>query len=343
MPKIQAETFLLDTPEKVLRAPAILIAGDESYLIDKVLAVALERLVDAPGADQFDIDRRNAADLDSASYNALVETPPLLNGRRIVVLRGVGELAADVRDEVKRTLTEAPQSLCLVGTGAAAMRGNLYKMWEKHGARIVCELPRKSPRSKSTNFDFSTWLAGRAKADFGKKLDREAAQTLAELGEELQSLYNELEKVCLYVGDDQRVTRADVEAVCIGGTLGSVWEWCDAVADRRVDDALGMLEDLLAQGETAYRLVPLLATHFLRLGVVVEMDSRDPQAIMEALPGRSWYAMASKLAAQAKHHSPQSVASTLDALTEADRMLKSTNHREEFVLHRHLLEVLDVA
>jgi DNA polymerase III delta subunit len=64
---------------------------------------------------------------------------------------------------------------------------------------------------------------------------------------------------------------------------------------------------------------------------------------MAALPGRSWYGMAKGLAEQARRHTPETVARALDLLAAADVMLKSTSHGEEFVLHRHLLEILENA
>jgi hypothetical protein len=33
----------------------------------------------------------------------------------------------------------------------------------------------------------------------------------------------------------------------------------------------------------------------------------------------------------------------MDLLAEADAMLKSTGHEEAFVLHRHLIEILEAA
>lgn len=343
MTRVAAERFLADLPASVLRASAILIAGDEPYLVDKALAAVIERVVTAPGADQFDLERRSAGELGPAEFESLVSTLPLVNDRRVVVLKGVPDLPADTRDRVKAFLESSPGGVCLVGTGGAKMRGNLYEVWEKAGARIEAELPRKSPRSKQVDFDFARWLGGRAKADFDKTLDRDAAETLAALAENLQPLYAELEKVALYVGDAERITRADVETICRGGSLGTVWEWCDAVGGGDSSRALSLLEDLIAAGESAYRLVPLLATHFCRLGVVVELGSSDPKAIMAALPGRSWWAMAKGLAGQARRHTPESVARSLDSLAKADHMLKSTGHAETFVLHRHLIEILEAA
>ena len=147
----------------------------------------------------------------------------------------------------------------------------------------------------------------------------------------------------MFVGDAERMTLPDVEAVCTGGAIGTVWGWCDAVGARNTTRALELLDQLLGAGESAYRLVPLLATHFLRLGIVVGLPSKDPNAIMAALPGRTWYGMARSLAEQARKHTPETVARALDLLAEADLMLKSTSHGEEFVLHRHLLEILEHA
>lgn len=343
MPRIQADSFLSEPPRAVVSAPAILLAGDEAYLIDKALSALLERVITVPGSDVFDLEIRDAADLGPADYDVLVSTPPLMNDRRVVVVKGVPAVSAEVRDLIKRTLAEAPSSLCLIGTGGAAMRGNLYDEWEKRGARIVCELPRKSPRSKQVDFDFARWLTARAKADFGKRMERDAAEALAETAAALQPLYAELEKVALYVGDAERITRADVEAVCSGCAPGSVWEWCDAVGALDTDRALELLKRLLDAGESAYRLLPLLATHFCRLGIVVGLESKDHGTIMATLPGRTWPAMVRGLADQARRHTPESVARALDLLAAADLMLKSTGNSEEFVMHRHLIEILDAA
>lgn len=343
MSRTTADAFLTDPSPDVLASSAILLAGDEPYLIDKVLAVVLEGVVTVPGAETFDVEVRDADELSAEAFDALISALPLMNDRRVVVIKGVPSVSADVRDRLKATLADRISSLCLIGTGGPTMRGNLYKVWEENGARIACELPRKSPRSKQVDFDFSRWLVARARADFGKRMDRQAAHLLAETGADLQTLYTELEKAALHAGDAETIDGADVEAVCTGGTLGTVWEWCDAVGSGDADRALGLVRQLLEAGESAYRLVPLLATHFCRLGVVVELGSRDPKAIMAALPGRSWYAMAKGLADQAQNHTPESVARALDMLATADRWLKSTSRDEEFVMDHVVMEILHAA
>jgi len=343
MASIAAPRFLTDPPGEILGQPAILVAGDEPYLIGKVLEALLERVLEAPGSDQFDLEKRDAGELDPAELESLVSTMPLVNDRRIVVLKDVPSVSAATRDRLKEILASRPRGLCLIGTGSAKMRGNLYDVWESNGARITCDLPGSSSRSKGGGFDFARWLVQRAREDFGQRLDPAAARLLAEGSGELGVLYNELEKAALHAGEERAIEVADVEAVCRGGAMTTVWEWCDAVGARDGDRAIALLGVLLDAGESAYRLVPLLATHFCRLGIVVALPHADARSIMAALPGRSWPAMARGLADQARRHTPASVARAMDALAAADRMLKSTPHGEEFVLHRHVLEIVHEA
>ncbi|HET6616174.1 MAG TPA: hypothetical protein VFH69_00005, partial [Gemmatimonadota bacterium] len=139
MSKVQADAFLTDPPERILAAPAILVAGDETYLLDKVLSALLEHVLTVPGADQFDLEKREAAELSPADFESLVSALPFVNDRRVILIRNVPELPSETRDRVKDFLESEPAGVCLIGTGGSTMRGNLYQIWEKHGARIVCE------------------------------------------------------------------------------------------------------------------------------------------------------------------------------------------------------------
>src|SRR5687767_4587809 len=127
MPAMRADTFLADLSDKILSAHAIIDAGDEPYLIDKVLEAVLARVITVPGAEAFDVDKRDATELDPADYESLVASMPLLNDRRVVILRGVDGASTEVRDRIKQTLDEKPAGLCLIGIGGPTMRGTLYQ------------------------------------------------------------------------------------------------------------------------------------------------------------------------------------------------------------------------
>src|SRR6266704_3318092 len=71
--------------------PVYYLHGDEDVLKDEAIRALLERAVE-PAARDFNVDQRSAADLDAASFHALVNTPPMLAARRVVVIRGLDPL-----------------------------------------------------------------------------------------------------------------------------------------------------------------------------------------------------------------------------------------------------------
>src|SRR3979490_1827549 len=85
--------------------PVYYLHGEEDVLTGEPWRARLERAVD-PAARDFNVDQRSAADLDPESFNALVNTPPILTTARAVVLRGMDQLrkTAKVRQELLRYL-----------------------------------------------------------------------------------------------------------------------------------------------------------------------------------------------------------------------------------------------
>src|SRR5437870_1375359 len=57
--------------------PVYYLHGDEDVLKDEAIRALVDRTV-APAARDFNVDQRNAADLDPEAFHALVNTPPML-------------------------------------------------------------------------------------------------------------------------------------------------------------------------------------------------------------------------------------------------------------------------
>src|SRR5258708_9490150 len=71
--------------------PVYYFHGDEDVLKDEAVAALLDATVDA-GLRDFNVDQRAAGELDAEGLHSLVNTPPMLAERRLVVLRGVEQL-----------------------------------------------------------------------------------------------------------------------------------------------------------------------------------------------------------------------------------------------------------
>src|ERR1041385_8548994 len=57
--------------------PVYYLHGDEDVLKDEAVRALVERAVD-PAARDFNVDQRNAPELDAEAFHALVNTPPML-------------------------------------------------------------------------------------------------------------------------------------------------------------------------------------------------------------------------------------------------------------------------
>src|SRR6266566_6510096 len=96
--------------------PVYYFHGDEDVLKDEAVRALVELVVD-PSARDFNLDRRSAADLDPGAFHSLVNKPPMLAPRRVVVLRGLEDLkkTSKARQEVLRYLAApSPTSLLVL-------------------------------------------------------------------------------------------------------------------------------------------------------------------------------------------------------------------------------------
>src|SRR2546427_7372921 len=69
--------------------PVYYLHGEEDVLKDEAVRALLGPAVD-PAARDFKVDPRSAADLAPQTFNALVNTPPILAAPRAQVLRRLG-------------------------------------------------------------------------------------------------------------------------------------------------------------------------------------------------------------------------------------------------------------
>src|SRR5206468_2599805 len=107
--------------------PVYLLHGDEDVLKAEAVRALLDATVD-PAARDFNLDSRFAADLDAETFNALVNTPPMLAERRAVVLRGVdqiGKRKSKLRDELVHYLGAPNPTTVLVLVAGAEIDAEL--------------------------------------------------------------------------------------------------------------------------------------------------------------------------------------------------------------------------
>jgi DNA polymerase III delta subunit len=201
---------------------------------------------------------------DSVEPEALVATGadvPLFGGRRLVVVRGVGEAPAKALDRLRAAIEAArarPGGWPADGTTVVLVAWTSGR--RPAPLRLVGESDQVEVRGPAGRA-LAGWLRDRAR-QAGLELEPEAAQVLLEIcGEDLGRLRGELDKALLLVGPDGRVTVAVIRALAGESRVRQYWELGQALEAGDRGGALRVLEDLLRSGEEALAIVAQVVGH----------------------------------------------------------------------------------
>lgn len=165
--------------------------------------------------------------------------------------------------------------------------------------------------------EIEDWIFARARGR-GVRLKPDVPRLLAEhLGQDLEVLDTELEKLALFVGADGLVDAGAVRTLTAQTRQGDTLQLLNAASDRRTGEALSLLHELLANGVSPAAVVGMLGSQVRKLLQVQALVAR------RVAPG--------DIAARLALH-PYVVRLT----TESLRYYSSAGLRE---LHRHLVAI----
>jgi len=249
----EQRTFFKSIRERKF-APVYYVHGEDDFLKDEAVRQLVAAVVD-PATRDFNFEVRRGGEIDAGTLASLLDTPPMMAERRMVVIRDVAALKKDARAALDRYLARpaAETVLALVTLGA---EGKSDKKLEATAGVSVC-------------FDCLTddrvpkWIEHQV-SELGATIDERAVTLLHEaVGNDLPALTSELDKLVSYAAGkpiDERAVAAIV-GVRKGETIGDL---LDAVLDRDASRALSLLPQVLEQPKTSAVTVTMaLATQFI--------------------------------------------------------------------------------
>ncbi len=304
--------------------------GEDEFRKEEVAKRLAEAHLDSSTRD-FNLDRLRGSEVDVETLASILATPPMMAEWRVVFLRETEGLASSAR--ARELLVETAESpppglaLILLCSPPARSSARFYK-----DLRKVCRAHEFSALSPD---DLPGWLMERARTALGRELEPEAARALvAASGGELGVLVREVEKLADVAGDDERISLQHVEAAGTRIPSQDRWKWFDLVGERRWREARAGLPVLLSQqGESGVGVTIGLATHLLRIGLLLEGGRA---ALEQALPRHQRW-VARRLGGQARGWTADEVDSALEGLLRVDRLLKSGRLGGEHLLEEWLL------
>lgn len=151
-----------------------------------------------------------------------------------------------------------PETVLLFTTSAVDARKRIVKAVQDAGAFV--ELVVERERSGALTRDSVAAIAAERCAAAGKKLQRGALDLVVRrAGQDVAALGNELDKLCLYVGERPTIEDEDVRSVFLDMAESWIFDFTGAFSTRSAAKTVPLLRGLLDQGEPALRILAMVA------------------------------------------------------------------------------------
>ena len=171
-----------------------------------------------------------------------------------------------------------PDNILLLLAEAVDKRKKLYKFLDKEAVVVDLSVdPGGSSAARKSQDALLADLVRRTLAGFGKSIRPDALPPLLErVGFNPVAVVMETEKLALYSGERQTITKADLDAM-IGRTREeAIYELTEAYAGGRLDATLGIMARLQDGGMHPLAILGGLRNHLRKL-MVVEAIQRQPE------------------------------------------------------------------
>jgi len=299
-----------------------LFHGEDRFARLEAVA-ALRQEHDADGALTNNSVSFDGARLSLGELGAAVSAAPFLGSVRWVRVDGLCARFGVARrggrqlgewDGLSGMLEQIPPTTVLVFVEDVLRRGNpMLQLLEP--IADTREFARLKPE------EAFEWLRGEVRRR-NLHLTRNAAQALVErTGGDRGSLTQAIDKLSLYAGD-ANVDQTIVEAMVPATRSVSIFNLVDAVAERRLADAMRSLDGVRAEGEPEARIIQMLARTYRQIVVtreVIDRGGSNEEIQQAARANFAW--LARRLRRQAQSYTQASADAALARILEAEEAI----------------------
>jgi DNA polymerase-3 subunit delta len=313
--------------------PVYFFHGDESYLTRRAVDTLIEHAVE-PAAADFNYERFHGLDMNIERVLTSVATPPMMASRRVVLIQEVDKVQLKARELLAEYTKKPNGSTLLILASSSRIKIDKRRGTPKWAAALeefaasVCFWPLRE-------HELLSWIVSTSELN-GKKIGRQAAHDLyARLGDDLARIAGELEKLALFVGENEEISQQDVLKMTGVDKGASVFDWVDALAGGKPLLAAYVTGQMASRGESAVGAVAAASSHFGRVARIRALMARGMQdAQIKKELGLSWWREESvrDLFAQARAFSDDKMKEIFSLLLQTDLRLKSSSLPDRLIL-----------
>jgi DNA polymerase-3 subunit delta len=310
--------------------PCYFFFGEETYLMQEYITTLIDRILAAAprdfNCDVFSVDNNTLEDALS-----IARTLPIMTTHRVVVLHGLQQLRKADWSQLEHYLEHPSASTALIcSSGASDPKKFSPRLWQ-YAVAIEC--------SRLEGPKLSDWVTHMV-TQRGYRMTPEALQGLLHEQEpDLQTMRQEIEKLCTYVGERQAITLDDVQEVTQTSRLQSIFALSNALGARQIGPAFTVVERLLNQGEPPLVILSMMLRHVRLLWSVKQLGQQRHDIPHMAKTLGLPIAVCRQLGAQSQHFTVEHLQQLYVAALEADLAFKTSNKPPRAILEELILHV----
>ncbi len=327
-------------------APCYLLFGEEHYLIKTYVERMVETAVD--GFHEFNISRFDGKAPIQTVFDSVYGFP-MMSSRKIVTLCDYpfDKAPATETEKLLELLSDMPATTVFV-LWYETVEINPKKPGEKFQKLIkavtgaggeVCVLDRK-PQGEIMKMLQSG--AARRRCVMNATTARYMTETCSD---DLGILINELEKLCLYVGENGVITNETVDKICSRSVEASVYNVSKSVLRGDLTGAYKLLDDLFYMNTDPAYILTFLASAYVDIYRVFAARSKGVRS--EDIAKDFGYGNRSFVLTEAERNmrklSEKQITESLKALSECDREVKGSRLDGRTALEKVLAELTVIA
>lgn len=318
--------------------PIYVILGQDGLVVEKCEALVREAALQ-PGMEVFNLAVFRGEDERVDEALSIVRTMPMMSQRRVVVIRGVQDIAQARLEEFLDYAKSPVDSCVLVLTGSkwpTARGGTDYGKRLENQVKKVGEVLRfKSKDLSPVEF----LIEESSSAGFTLRRD-DAAFLVSRVGEDLGLLKLELDKAMNWTGAPGPLSQTAFEEACSLLSEAEVWDMVDAIVTKNRDKALATTHRLMEEGSEPHQLIGLVSWRMRKLIELQGVMRRggDPWKAKLGMRGPSMRA-----AQEAIRRNPLNTPVVLEKLAAANEKMNSSRAGDRRVFEGLVLSLVSAA
>lgn len=318
-----------------------MIYGEETYLKDFYVSKLKKSLVDSAFAD-FNFHQYDGKDTTISEILMDAEMLPMMSEYSLVLVRDypLDKSSADV-DALKEFFKDVPETTILIfwydtiqiDTKKAGKWKSIETMFSKAGSSVNLE--------KRTDGDLAKLILSSAKKR-GCTIDTASARYLISVvGSDIKTIFNELEKICGYVGSGE-ITRDIIDRLAVKCLQARVYDLSKFIIAGNSDGAYSVLNVLFAQKEEPIAILSVISSCYIdmyraKCAKSANVNETDLSNYFQ-YKGREF--LIRNASRDCRNISFDNLRQAIDVLCTTDELLKSTAIDKNLLLEEAVAKLL---